>query len=130
VPYAGGCQFTRSGPIGGRSTCVTSAVSLRVPWRFVECLDPICTFRRSWKTRPRGARLDHGECHYFRVDGAFTLRPDGAFRSGDLRGTPAVIISERLAKDVFGTTDVIVERSHSLAFGGSGHGVHDRRCRR
>lgn len=29
------------------------------------------------------------------------------FRSGDLRGKPAVILSERLAKNLFGTTDVV-----------------------
>ncbi|HVX39902.1 MAG TPA: ADOP family duplicated permease [Gemmatimonadaceae bacterium] len=29
------------------------------------------------------------------------------FRSGDLRGTPAVIVSEQLAKAVFGVTDVV-----------------------
>jgi hypothetical protein len=43
---------------------------------------------------------------YFGVMG-IPLRAGRSFRSGDLRGTPAVIISELLAKNVFGTTDVI-----------------------
>jgi predicted permease len=43
---------------------------------------------------------------YFSVIGV-PLRAGRTFRSGDLRGIPAVIISELLAKDVFGTTDVI-----------------------
>ena len=43
---------------------------------------------------------------YFDVMG-IPLRAGRSFRSGDLRGTPAVIVSELLAKNVFGTTDVI-----------------------
>jgi predicted permease len=43
---------------------------------------------------------------YFRVMG-IPLRAGRSFRSGDLRGTPAVIVSERLAKNVFGTIDVV-----------------------
>jgi predicted permease len=43
---------------------------------------------------------------YFRVMG-IPLRAGRAFRSGDLRGTPAVIVSERLARNLFGTTDVV-----------------------
>ena len=35
------------------------------------------------------------------------LRAGRSFQSGDLRGTPAVIVSERLATTIFGTTDVI-----------------------
>ena len=43
---------------------------------------------------------------YFRVMG-IPLRAGRTFHAGDLRGKPAAIISERLAKNVFGTTDVI-----------------------
>ena len=43
---------------------------------------------------------------YFRVMG-IPLRDGRTFRSGDLRGSPAVIISERLAKNMFGTTEVV-----------------------
>jgi predicted permease len=38
------------------------------------------------------------------------LREGRTFRAGDLRGTPAVVLSARLAKDLFGTTDVIGRR--------------------
>lgn len=43
---------------------------------------------------------------YFRTMG-IPLRDGRSFRSGDLRGNPAVIVSERLAKSLFGTTDVV-----------------------
>lgn len=43
---------------------------------------------------------------YFRVMG-IPLRAGRTFQAGDLHGTPAVIISERLAKNVFGATDVV-----------------------
>jgi predicted permease len=35
------------------------------------------------------------------------LRAGRSFRSGDLRGAPAAIVSERLAASLFGTTDVV-----------------------
>jgi putative ABC transport system permease protein len=35
------------------------------------------------------------------------MRAGRSFRSGDLRGTPAVIVSERVAKSMFGTSDVV-----------------------
>ncbi|HEY5060423.1 MAG TPA: ADOP family duplicated permease [Gemmatimonadaceae bacterium] len=35
------------------------------------------------------------------------IRAGRSFRSGDLRGRPAVILSERLAQSMFGTTDVV-----------------------
>jgi putative ABC transport system permease protein len=35
------------------------------------------------------------------------LRSGRSFRSGDLRGKPAVMVSERLATSLFGTTDVV-----------------------
>ena len=43
---------------------------------------------------------------YFHAMG-IPLRAGRSFRSGDLRGTPAVIVSERLAKSIFGSTDVV-----------------------
>lgn len=43
---------------------------------------------------------------YFRVMG-IPLRAGRSFQSGDLRGSPAVVVSERLAAGIFGTTDVI-----------------------
>lgn len=43
---------------------------------------------------------------YFGVTG-IPLRAGRTFKSGDLQGTPAVIVSERLAKNMFGTTDVV-----------------------
>ena len=43
---------------------------------------------------------------YFRVLG-ISLRDGRSFQSGDLRGFPAVVVSERLATSVFGTTDVV-----------------------
>ena len=43
---------------------------------------------------------------YFRVMG-IPLRYGRSFQPGDLRGIPAVIVSERLARNVFGTTDVV-----------------------
>jgi putative ABC transport system permease protein len=46
---------------------------------------------------------------YFRVMG-IPLRAGRSFRPGDLHGTPAVVVSERLAMSVFGTTDVVGRR--------------------
>jgi predicted permease len=43
---------------------------------------------------------------YFSVMG-IPLRAGRSFRSGDLRGIPAVIVSEHLAKSMFGTTNVV-----------------------
>lgn len=46
---------------------------------------------------------------YFHTMG-IPLRAGRSFRSGDLRGTPAVVVSERLATSLFGTTDVVGRR--------------------
>ena len=46
---------------------------------------------------------------YFRAMG-IPLRAGRGFRAGDLRGTPAVVVSERLAMNVFGTTNVVGRR--------------------
>ena len=43
---------------------------------------------------------------YFRAMG-MPLRAGRTFQSGDLRGGPAVVVSERLAMNIFGTTDVV-----------------------
>jgi predicted permease len=43
---------------------------------------------------------------YFRTMG-IPLRAGRTFRAGDLRGWPAVVVSERLAESLFGTTDVV-----------------------
>lgn len=43
---------------------------------------------------------------YFRMMG-IPLKAGRSFQSGDLRGTPGVVVSERLATLVFGTTDVV-----------------------
>lgn len=53
---------------------------------------------------------------YFRVMG-IPLRAGRSFRAGDLRGTPAVIVSERLAARMFGTTDVIGRTIKELLVG-------------
>jgi len=46
---------------------------------------------------------------YFRTMG-IPLRAGRSFQPGDLRGTPAVVVSERLATSLFGKTDVIGRR--------------------
>ena len=60
---------------------------------------------------------------YFRTMG-IPLRAGRSFRAGDLRGWPAVVVSERLATSLFGTTDVLGRRirrvtptpAHAAAF--------------
>jgi putative ABC transport system permease protein len=46
---------------------------------------------------------------YFRVMG-IPLRGGRSFRAGDLRGSPAIVVSERLATMLFGTSDVVGRR--------------------
>lgn len=46
---------------------------------------------------------------YFRTMG-IPLRAGRSFRSGDLHGAPAVVVSERLATKLFGTADVVGRR--------------------
>jgi hypothetical protein len=46
---------------------------------------------------------------YFHTMG-IPLRAGRSFRAGDLRGTPAVMISDRVARSLFGTTDVVGRR--------------------
>jgi predicted permease len=51
---------------------------------------------------------------YFRVMG-IPLRAGRSFQAGDLRGTPALVVSERLAMSLFGRTDVVGRRVTRLA---------------
>jgi len=55
---------------------------------------------------------------YFRAMG-IPLRAGRTFRAGDLRGTLAVIVSERLAKSLFGTADVVGQRLRGRVYSGS-----------
>lgn len=55
---------------------------------------------------------------YFRTMG-IPLRAGRSFRRGDLRGTPAVVVSERLAKSLFSTTDVLHRRIATPAHAGA-----------
>jgi len=58
-------------------------------------------------TRPVVAAAGNlASAEYFHTMG-IALRRGRSFRSGDLRGTPAAIVSERLAKNIFGTSDVV-----------------------
>lgn len=53
---------------------------------------------------------------YFRVMG-IPLRTGRSFLPGDLRGIPAVIVSERLAKSIFGRTDVVGRKVKAFRVG-------------
>ncbi len=55
---------------------------------------------------------------YFRAMG-IPLRAGRSFRSGDLRGAPAVVVSERLATSLFGTTDAVGRRIVGRVFAGA-----------
>lgn len=67
------------------------------------------------ETQPRVAAAGNmASGAYFSTMG-IPLRAGRNFRSGDLRGTPAVVLSERLAKSLFGTTDVVGRRIESQA---------------
>ena len=55
---------------------------------------------------------------YFRAMG-IPLRAGRTFRAGDLRGAPAVVVSERLATSLFGTTDVVGRRMTGRVYAGS-----------
>ncbi|HEU4994938.1 MAG TPA: FtsX-like permease family protein, partial [Gemmatimonadaceae bacterium] len=63
---------------------------------------------------PVAAAYNMASANYFRTMG-IPLRAGRSFHSGDLRGTPAVILSERLAASLFGTTDVVGRRIVWLA---------------
>lgn len=55
---------------------------------------------------PVAATINMASTGYFRAMG-IPLVAGRSFQSGDLRGAPAVIVSERLAMRVFGTTNVL-----------------------
>jgi predicted permease len=58
-------------------------------------------------TRPAvEATANMASAGYFHMMG-IPLRSGRSFQSGDLRGTPGVVVSERLAMLLFGTTDVV-----------------------
>jgi predicted permease len=64
---------------------------------------------QSGDDQSRGSVQAPGNCvtaNYFGAMG-IPLRAGRTFRSGDLRGAPAVILSERLAIRIFGTADVV-----------------------
>jgi predicted permease len=54
---------------------------------------------------------------YFRTMG-IPLRAGRSFRSGDLRGAPAVVVSERLATSLYGTTNVVGRRMVGRVYAG------------
>jgi predicted permease len=58
---------------------------------------------------PVAAAHNMASAGYVRTMG-IPLRAGRSFRSGDLRGTPAVVVSERLASSLFGTTEAIGRR--------------------
>ena len=81
----------------------SAAVALRLPLagRGASSLDLQLQAGDEEGTRPRVAAFGNmASADYFRVMG-IPLRAGRSFRSGDLRGTPAVIVSERLAKSMF-----------------------------
>ena len=55
------------------------------------------------------AAMNMASADYFRVMG-IPLRAGRGFRPGDLRGTPAAVVSERLATSLFGKADVVGRR--------------------
>lgn len=55
------------------------------------------------------AATNMASAEYFRTMG-IPLRAGRTFRAGDLRGTPAIVVSERLAMSAFGTTNVVGRR--------------------
>jgi putative ABC transport system permease protein len=110
VPYAKGAAFhakmmDRLAALPG----VTSvAVALRLPLagRGASSLD-LQPQAGDAEGRPSVAAAGNmASADYFRVMG-IPLRSGRSFQPGDLRGIPAVILSERLAKNVFGTTEVV-----------------------
>lgn len=55
------------------------------------------------------ASANMASAEYFRTMG-IPLLAGRSFRAGDLRGMPAVVVSDRVARGLFGTTDVIGRR--------------------
>ncbi|HXD22523.1 MAG TPA: FtsX-like permease family protein, partial [Gemmatimonadaceae bacterium] len=55
------------------------------------------------------ASANMASADYFRTMG-IPLRAGRSFRAGDLRGTPAVVVSDRVARGLFGTRDAVGRR--------------------
>lgn len=55
------------------------------------------------------ASANMASADYFRTMG-IPLHAGRSFRAGDLRGTPAVMVSDRVARSLFGTTDAVGRR--------------------
>jgi predicted permease len=112
VPYARSAIFHAKvvDRLAALPGVTSAAVALRVPLagRGASSLDlDLQAGDGGGETRPRVAAIGNmASADYFRVMG-IPLRAGRSFRSGDLRGTPAVIVSERLAKSIFGNTDVV-----------------------
>jgi predicted permease len=110
VPYAKGAAFharviDRLAAVPG----VTSvAVALRLPLagRGASSLDLELQADESQGRPLVAAAGNMASVDYFRVMG-IPLRSGRSFRRGDLHGIPAVVVSERLAKNMFGTTNVV-----------------------
>jgi len=87
-------------------TSVAVAVSLPLAGRGASSLDLELQAgddpRRPWVS----AAGSMASANYFTVMG-IPFHAGRSFQVGDLRGTPAAIVSERLATKVFGTTDVV-----------------------
>ncbi|HKN69249.1 MAG TPA: ADOP family duplicated permease, partial [Gemmatimonadaceae bacterium] len=64
------------------------------------------------------AAANMASADYFHTMG-IPLRAGRSFRAGDLRGTPAVVVSERLAKSLFGTTEIVGRRVLGTASSGA-----------
>ena len=78
------------------------------------------------ETRPTVAAVGNmASADYFRVMG-IPLRAGRSFRSGDLRGTPAVIVSERLAKNIFGNDGRRRPNDQGVSRRPAAIAVHDR----
>ena len=84
-------------------------VALRVP--LAGSGSPIVeTLQGDDDARPTiGATANMASADYFKTMG-IPLRAGRSFRSGDLHGVPAAVVSERLATSLFGTTDVVGRR--------------------
>jgi predicted permease len=85
----------------------SAGLALRVPLasRGVPTLEPLEVADENGRAT-FAATGNTASADYFRTMG-IPLRVGRTFRSGDLRGTPAAIVSERVAMSLFGTTDVL-----------------------
>jgi putative ABC transport system permease protein len=94
------------------------AAALRVPLRSTGA-PPLDMQLRAADGDARSAVASVGNlasAEYFAVMG-IPMRAGRSFQSGDLRGMPAVIVSEDLARSIFGKTDVVGRRIQRLREG-------------